>query len=72
MMSKLHSIQIASVFNTSSSFGITTFAESLGVRYEDVLISLLREHHRSGMPLRAAEIGVHEGATSERLFTGAA
>lgn len=68
MMSKLHSIQIASVFNTSSSFGIPTFAESLGVRYEDVLISLLRERHRSDMPLRAAEIGVHEGATSERLL----
>ena len=67
MMSKLHSIQIASVFNTST-FGIPTFVDSLGVRYEDVLISLLREHHRSGMPLRAAEIGVHEGATSERLL----
>ena len=65
MMSKLHSIQIGFVFPQRSD---VRFVEGLGACYEDVLVSLLREQSVGTGTLRAAEIGVHDGHTSEMLM----
>ncbi|CAK9036948.1 unnamed protein product [Durusdinium trenchii] len=64
-MSKLHSEQIAKLFEVLEP---PVFVESMGSRYEDVLVSLVRQMWSKRGGLRVAEIGVHDGHTSERLL----